>query len=417
MGYKYNPFTAKLDRVEDITGKMDVDGLNSDITYLNFNPTTAPTYQQGRVWYDNQSRSLSYYDEHSGTSIQVGKEIVMDVRNDTGATITDGKVVYISGAAGQHPTIALARANSESTSEIIGVTTHNIPNNTVGKVTLIGNVNDIDTSAFTDGAPVFLSATTAGELTDTIPVSPDFSVQVGTIAYAHPTQGILVVHPEHALANNNALGTSQHVGATQNAIKTYVDNAVAAASTTLLSYIDQSGGTSDTYGVLAGLINGSNTVYTVSQSEYRTGTLTVYLNGQLQTQGSSEDWVETTPASGTFTFAIAPLTGDLITVEYSVGTPTELLENVVLAKTTNYTITGSEATAEITILASNTITITLPASAVYTNRFINIKNVGTGIITIEGNASETIDGDLTKTISFTYTTVRLTSDGNNFYII
>jgi len=87
-------------------------------------------------------------------------------------------------------------------------------------------------------------------------------------------------------------------------------------------YVDQSGGTSDTYGVLAGTINGSNALFTVSQSVYATGTLKVYLNGQLMTQGTGEDWVETTPASGTFTFAVAPATGSLITVEYQVQTVT-----------------------------------------------------------------------------------------------
>lgn len=81
-------------------------------------------------------------------------------------------------------------------------------------------------------------------------------------------------------------------------------------------YIDQSGGTSDTYGVLSGTINGSNALFTVSQSVYATGTLKVWLNGQLMTQGSGEDFVETTPASGTFTFNTAPATGSLITVEY-----------------------------------------------------------------------------------------------------
>lgn len=81
-------------------------------------------------------------------------------------------------------------------------------------------------------------------------------------------------------------------------------------------HIDQSGGTSDTYGVLAGAINGSNAVFTVSQAMYLTGSLEVYLNGQLQTQGSAEDWVETSPAAGTFTFNTAPSTGDLITVAY-----------------------------------------------------------------------------------------------------
>lgn len=81
-------------------------------------------------------------------------------------------------------------------------------------------------------------------------------------------------------------------------------------------YIDQSGGTSDTYGVLSGIINGSNTVFTVSQQSYASGTLKVYRNGQLMTQGSSEDYVETTPASGTFTFEVAPESGDEITAEY-----------------------------------------------------------------------------------------------------
>lgn len=85
-------------------------------------------------------------------------------------------------------------------------------------------------------------------------------------------------------------------------------------------YTDQSGGTSDTYGVLAGTINGSNALFTVSQAEYATGTLKVWLNGQLLTQGSSEDWVETTPASGTFTFNTAPASGSLITAEYQLTT-------------------------------------------------------------------------------------------------
>ncbi len=81
-------------------------------------------------------------------------------------------------------------------------------------------------------------------------------------------------------------------------------------------FIDQSGGTSDTYGVLAGLVNGSNTLFTVSAGKYVSGTLKVYLNGQLMTQGTGEDWVETSPTSGTFTFNIAPETDDEITVCY-----------------------------------------------------------------------------------------------------
>lgn len=80
--------------------------------------------------------------------------------------------------------------------------------------------------------------------------------------------------------------------------------------------IDQSGGTSDTYGVLVGAVNGVNTDFTVSLGVYPTGKLTVFLNGQLQIQGTGEDWIELVPASGTFRFNTAPPTGSLITTEY-----------------------------------------------------------------------------------------------------
>jgi len=81
-------------------------------------------------------------------------------------------------------------------------------------------------------------------------------------------------------------------------------------------FIDQAGGTSDTYGVLGGTRNGSNTLFTVSQGAYNSGTLRVFLNGQMLTQGSAEDWVETAPGSGTFTFAVAPEATDEITAVY-----------------------------------------------------------------------------------------------------
>lgn len=73
---------------------------------------------------------------------------------------------------------------------------------------------------------------------------------------------------------------------------------------------------SGTYGVITGSINGSNTLFTVSNGHYATGTLRVSLNGQEQTQGSAYDWVETSPTSGTFTFVTAPPSGSIIQANY-----------------------------------------------------------------------------------------------------
>jgi nitrogen fixation protein len=81
-------------------------------------------------------------------------------------------------------------------------------------------------------------------------------------------------------------------------------------------YLDQSPD-NGTYALLSGTINGSNTLFTVSQGVYISGTLVVARNGQVLTQGSSNDWVETTPASGTFTFNTAPNTGDVLTAWYN----------------------------------------------------------------------------------------------------
>ena len=79
---------------------------------------------------------------------------------------------------------------------------------------------------------------------------------------------------------------------------------------------DQSGGGTHTYGALIGDVDGSNETYFVSQGSYTTSTLTVYLNGQLQTQGTTGDWMETTPTLGCFVFNVAPLAGDNITTIY-----------------------------------------------------------------------------------------------------
>lgn len=91
-------------------------------------------------------------------------------------------------------------------------------------------------------------------------------------------------------------------------------NAPAGGSTVAV-YVDQTPD-NGTYGTLAGAVNGSNAVFTVSQGSYLSGTLQVYINGQLQTQGATNDYQETTPNSGTFTFVAAPISGEVVTAVY-----------------------------------------------------------------------------------------------------
>jgi hypothetical protein len=116
------------------------------------------------------------------------------VRNSTGATLTKGTAVYISGATGQLPTVSKALATGDSTSaQTLGLITSDLANNSNGYVTIIGLVSDLDTSAYTDGAQLYLSPTTAGTLTATKPYAPNHLVYMAVVAHAHPTQGKLFV--------------------------------------------------------------------------------------------------------------------------------------------------------------------------------------------------------------------------------
>jgi len=120
--------------------------------------------------------------------------VLLPVRNTTGATLTKGTAVYISGATGQISTVSKAIATSDATSaQTLGLVTANIANNANGNVTLIGTITNIDTSAYTDGQQLYLSPTTAGTLTATKPYAPNHLVYMAVVEHAHPTQGKLFV--------------------------------------------------------------------------------------------------------------------------------------------------------------------------------------------------------------------------------
>lgn len=120
--------------------------------------------------------------------------VICQVRNATGATLTKGTAVYITGATGQLPTVSKAQADIDATSaQTLGLMTADLANNSNGYVTVIGLITNIDTSAYTDGQQLYLSPTVAGTLTATKPYAGDHLVYVAVVEHAHPTQGKLFV--------------------------------------------------------------------------------------------------------------------------------------------------------------------------------------------------------------------------------
>lgn len=137
----------------------------------------------------------SVYDTDVDGVVDSAERIQIVVRNSTGVTLTKGQIVYLSGATGNRPNAVLAQANSEATSsKTIGMVVADIANNTDGQVAVNGTLHDLDTTAFSAGDTLWLSATTAGGMiANTPPAEPNHAVFIGYVARSHPNLGRIVL--------------------------------------------------------------------------------------------------------------------------------------------------------------------------------------------------------------------------------
>ena len=84
----------------------------------------------------------------------------------------------------------------------------------------------------------------------------------------------------------------------------------------------------------------------------------------------------------------------------------------------NTTLGGTHYTARVDATAAAR-TITLPAASACTGRVYNIKKIDSSVntVTIDANASETIDGALTIVISAQYQNIQIQSNGVGWDIL
>lgn len=166
------------------------------VEYIDFDSTaTNPAWKEGRVFYDKTEKCLSYYNEDSDVTVNIGQENLVRVYNNTGSVINNGSVVYINGASFGIPNVALARADILATSDfVLGVATDNIQAGSFGYITTQGTVHDVNTFLYNTGDVLYLSDTTAGAFTNVAPLQPSYNVRVGTVVKKGATDGDVFVH-------------------------------------------------------------------------------------------------------------------------------------------------------------------------------------------------------------------------------
>lgn len=195
---------------------------------MAFNPNNPkPSHEEGLLFYDSESKAISYYNNISDTTINCGQELVLRAYNNNGATITNGQVVRDGGASiNGEAVVVRSIADSVINSAAIGVATHDIAVSTIGYITYIGKVGGIDTSAFNSGDRLYVSETELGGLTN---VPPSIISLVGICLVSDPVNGVIFVAPSEpgepvALGQNfNAAPGSQPVTTTPRPIEGYTE--------------------------------------------------------------------------------------------------------------------------------------------------------------------------------------------------
>lgn len=189
---RWDGTTGKL--IQNGTVTQDDNGNLANVNAIGFDttPGTLPTAAGSMFWDSGNGTPSVILD--ADVELQLGQENIVLVYNGTGSTIVKGSVVAVSGAQGQRPSVVLADADSEALSAgTLGIASEAISNGAEGFVTTFGLVRGINTSAFTAGAPVYLSQT-AGAFTATRPSAPAHTVFLGWVISVNASSGELFVN-------------------------------------------------------------------------------------------------------------------------------------------------------------------------------------------------------------------------------
>lgn len=206
-----------------ITNFVPYSGATSDVNLGEFGiqlgnlefdntPTNIPTTAGSVIWNDTDG-TLDLILKGGNVTLQVGQETVIRVVNKTATNISllqsNYQAVRITGAQGQRPKVDLAQATNDILSaETIGLVTETIANNQEGFITTSGLVRGINTTGsiqgetWIDGDVLYLSPTTAGNITKVKPTAPNHLIVIGYVIHAHITQGTIFVKVDNGYELN-----------------------------------------------------------------------------------------------------------------------------------------------------------------------------------------------------------------------
>ena len=198
------PDTSTLVPYTGATTDVDLGEFELKAGQVEFDQTPTGTAGVGVMRWNDTDGTLDLGLKGGNVTLQIGQEQVVRVVNKTATNVNllqaNYQAVRVTGAQGQRLKVDLAQATNDFLSaETIGLVTETINNNQEGFITTNGLVRGINTTGslqgetWVDGDIVYLSATTAGNITNVKPLAPNHLVIIGYVVSAHITQGSIFV--------------------------------------------------------------------------------------------------------------------------------------------------------------------------------------------------------------------------------
>ena len=187
---RFDSTTGKL--LQNSTATLDDVGLAS-VDGVQFSTTPTSTVGQAKAVWDATDSCLSI-GLNASVNALVGTDSHIQVYNESASTMTVMQVVRQSGSSGTRLSVELALANTDSTSATtIGVVAQSIASHAQGFIQTAGLLQGVNTNAFTEGDTLWLSATTAGLITNVKPTAPNHGVRIGYCIKKSGGAGIILI--------------------------------------------------------------------------------------------------------------------------------------------------------------------------------------------------------------------------------
>jgi len=153
------------------------------------------------------------------------------------------------------------------------------------------------------------------------------------------------------------------------------------------------------------------------------GSLTYISKGERITGATESIVIEGAGGTNSASYEFTDLTADTTTFTLNGNVPPGNYNDLTDGTSFNrhkWTEINSTQTLDETyrvVGCDGTFTVTLPPAAQFPDSDYTVKNIGTGVITVEGDGSETIDSELNVILNRFGETLRVISDGTEWHIV